>query len=137
MVSNNTVNELVDALSTPQQSSNNVYNAVVANVDNEGVVWVHVEGSSKVTPTASRSAEVSQGDHVSVEWRNNKLYISGNYTTPATDDTRAINAEAIAYGAQDAVTTLNTLVANTIVADNARFINLEADTAKIHNLTAN
>lgn len=136
MVSNNTVNELVDALSVPQQSSNNVYNAVVANVDNEGVVWVHVEGSSKVTPTASRSAEVSQGDHVSVEWRNNKLYISGNYTTPATDDTRAINAEAIAYGAQDAVTTLNTLVANTIVADNARFINLEADTAKIHNLTA-
>lgn len=136
MVRGNTVNELVDALSVPQQNSSTVYSAVVANVDNEGVVWVHVEGSSKVTPTASRVAEVKQGDHISVEWRNNKLYISGNYTTPATDDTTANMANATAVNAQQAVTALNTVVANTIIADNARFTELEADTAKIHNLTA-
>ena len=77
------ISEFVGAISTDTPKPNTTYNAIVSRVDADGTVWVSVEGSSHETPTASVSSEVKRGDAVKVEWRNNKLYIAGNYTDPA------------------------------------------------------
>lgn len=77
------ISEFVGAISTDTPDPNTTYNAIVSRVDADGTVWVSVEGSSHETPTASVSSEVKRGDAVKVEWRNNKLYIAGNYTDPA------------------------------------------------------
>ena len=77
------ISEFVGAISTDTPEPNTTYNAIVSRVDADGTVWVSVEGSSHETPTASVSSEVKRGDAVKVEWRNNKLYIAGNYTDPA------------------------------------------------------
>lgn len=77
------ISEFVGAISTDTAEPNTTYNAIVSRVDADGTVWVSVEGSSHETPTASVSSEVKRGDAVKVEWRNNKLYIAGNYTDPA------------------------------------------------------
>lgn len=77
------ISEFVGAISTDTPDPNTTYNAIVSRVDADGTVWVSVEGSSHETPTASVSSEAKRGDAVKVEWRNNKLYIAGNYTDPA------------------------------------------------------
>ena len=77
------VQEFVNAIKEPPQDTNNTYNATVSRIDDEGVVWVYLQGSEIETPTASTSSEVEAGDSVTVQWRNNKLYIGGNYSNPS------------------------------------------------------
>lgn len=77
------VQEFVNAIKEPPQDTNKTYNATVSHIDGEGVVWVNIHGSDKETPTASTSTEVKRGDNVTVQWRNNKLYIGGNYSNPS------------------------------------------------------
>lgn len=81
------VQEFVNAIKEPPQDTNNTYNATVSRIDDEGVVWVYLQGSEIETPTASTSSEVEAGDSVTVQWRNNKLYIEGNYSNPSAGTT--------------------------------------------------
>ena len=74
---------LVNEMTQTPESTNGKYSAVVSRVDDEGTVWVHLAGSEMETPTAVSSSEISAGDAVTVEWRNNKLYIAGNITNPS------------------------------------------------------
>lgn len=84
MVESNAIRELVGALSPDdEKKKSDTYSAVVSHIDEEGTVWVILAGSDKETPTASTSTEVKSGDSVTVNWRNNKLYIGGNYSNPA------------------------------------------------------
>lgn len=83
MVNDLAVQEFVKAIKEDPQDTNTTYSAIVSHVDDEGVVWVNLEGSEKETPTASTSSEVKAGDSVTVQWRNNKLYIEGNYSNPS------------------------------------------------------
>ena len=93
------VQEFVNAIKEPPQDTNKTYNATVSHIDEEGVVWVNIHGSDKETPTASTSAEVNRGDAVTVNWRNNKLYIAGNYSNPSAGVTRVANVEQDAANA--------------------------------------
>ena len=77
------IEQFIQAVKEPEFDSSKTNLAIVSKVDAEGVVWVNLAGSEKETPTASTSAEVKSGDVVNVEWRNNKLYIAGNYTNPS------------------------------------------------------
>lgn len=83
MVNDIAIQDFVNAIKEDPQDTNRTYNATVSHIDNEGVVWVYLQGSSKETPTASTSTEVKKGDSVTVQWRNNKLYIGGNYSNPS------------------------------------------------------
>ena len=83
MVNDIAVQEFVKAIKEEPQDTNKTYNATVSKVDGEGVVWVNIYGSDKETPTSSTSTEVKRGDSVTVNWRNNKLYIGGNYSNPS------------------------------------------------------
>ena len=77
------IEKFIDSIKEPEVGTNRTNLAVVSRVDEEGIVWVNLAGAEKETPTASTSAEVKSGDVVNVEWRNNKLYIAGNYTNPS------------------------------------------------------
>lgn len=77
------INEFIDAIK-PKESTQkpHVYNATVSRVE-DGVVYVQLTGAETDTPTALTASEVKRGDAVTVEWRNNRLYIAGNTTDPA------------------------------------------------------
>lgn len=94
--------ELVKELKQDNPKVSKTCSAVVSRVDKDGTVWVRVAGSEKETPTASTSAEVKRGDSVTVEWRNNKLYVAGNYTDPSAGSTRVTAVEDSAARANDA-----------------------------------
>ncbi len=102
MVSNEAIGELVQALQPEPTDQDTTYEAVVSRVDEEGVVWVRLAGSDKETPTASTSAEVKRDDLVNVEWRNNKLYIAGNYSNPSAGAIRVDAVERAATVAREA-----------------------------------
>lgn len=102
MVEDNAIQEFVNAIKEPPTDTNNIYSGIVSRVDNEGTVWVYLAGSDKETPTASTSAEVKKGDAVTVEWRNNKLYIAGNYSNPAAGLSRVVSVEMVAQVANQA-----------------------------------
>lgn len=91
---------LVGAFKTGGEQKNRTYQAEVTRIDDEGVVWVNVAGSDVETPTAEIAAEVKSGDYVNVEWRNNKLYIAGNYSNPSAGITRVVHVEQTADQAQ-------------------------------------
>ena len=111
-MNNNAIEQFIDAVKDPGYETNTTYSAIVSRVDSEGVVWVNLAGSEKETPTASTSADVKAGDVVTVQWRNNKLYIAGNYSDPSAGVIRVANVEAAANTAREA--------ANNAVADAGR-----------------
>ena len=122
--------ELVETFKQDTTYVNSTYSAVVSQVDNTGTVWVYLAGSSMETPTASTSAEVHAGDHVTVEWRNNKLYIAGNYSNPSAGVTRVGAVETVASNAQAAASVAFT-AANNAQADADR-AHAAADEAEEH-----
>lgn len=83
-MNNIAIEDFITAIKDPEyESVKTSYNAIVSKVDDEGVVWVRVAGSNKETPAVVSSADVNSGDKVSIEWRNNKLYVTGNYSDPS------------------------------------------------------
>lgn len=102
------VQEFVNSLKPTPTDTNTTYGATVSRVDNEGTVWVNLYGSDKETPTASTSSEVKRGDKVVVNWRNNKLYIDGNYSDPSAGVGRVGSVEKVASSAEKKAVTAQT-----------------------------
>lgn len=82
--------QLTDALSGKPEAKANTRLATVSRIDDEGHVWVSIPGGETETPTETTDVEVERGDTVTVEWRNNKLYVLGNSTQPATSTKRVV-----------------------------------------------
>jgi len=99
-IDSSVLGEVVNALKQEPENKNRIYRATVSRIDNEGVVWVNLAGSDIETPTEITSAEVHAGDSVNVEWRNNQLYIGGNYSNPSAGVARVEKAESKASYAQ-------------------------------------
>ena len=108
--------------------------AEVLRVEN-GVAWVHIPGGVDETPVRL-TINAKKGDTVNIHVANGTAWITGNSTNPPTDDSTADYAVDISNEVKKDVMVLNTVVAENIEATNARFTNVEADTAKIHDLTA-
>lgn len=102
MVDKNVVEDFLRAIQPQDNNTDHTYNATVTKVDKDGVVWVQVAGSDKETPTSSTSSEVKRGDSVNVQWRNNKLYVAGNYSNPSAGTIRVAAVEAAAQVANQA-----------------------------------
>ena len=101
----------------------------------DGVAWVHIPGGVDETPVRL-TINAKKGDNVNLHVANGTAWITGNLTNPPTDDSTANYAVNISNEVKKDVTVLNTVVVENIEATNARFIDVEADTAKIHTLTA-
>ncbi len=111
-MNNGAIEKFIDSIKEPDFETNRTNLAVVSKVDAEGVVWVNLVGADRETPTASTSAEVKSGDIVNVEWRNNKLYIAGNYTNPSAGVTRVVYVEKQADVAKDTADIANKTAGN-------------------------
>lgn len=96
------IEQLVNAIKQEPNDKKTTYSAIVSRIDEEGVIWVYVAGADKDTPTAQTGVEVKKGDNVTVEWRNNKLYIAGNYSNPSAGVFRVQDAEIAAKVANEA-----------------------------------
>jgi len=123
-VSNGTIKDIVSSLKTDTKIKNSTYQAEVTRIDKQtGVAYVRLAGSDRETPTELTAAEVKKGDSVTVEWRNNKLYIGGNYSSPSVGTQRILIVEKDIGTAQQAADTANeTAKRAKKVADTARQI---------------
>ena len=136
------VQEFVNAIKEPPQDTNNTYNAVVSHIDDEGVVWVYLQGSEIETPTASTSSEVEAGDSVTVQWRNNKLYIGGNYSNPSAGTATVMPSVNFVTELLEKDISANSISATTgyigeLTARNITAEDITADHATIDSLDAN
>ena len=75
------------------------FSAVVTRVDADGTTWCCVDGSSAPTPCATDMA-CSVGDVVTVRIADHRATVTGNATSPATDDGTANAAQSTAEVAQ-------------------------------------
>ncbi|SEO92492.1 hypothetical protein, partial [Denitrobacterium detoxificans] len=73
--------------------------AVVTRVDADGTTWCQVDGSTTPTPCATDMA-CSVGDVVTVRIADHRATVTGNATSPATDDSTALVAQSTADVAQ-------------------------------------
>ena len=99
MVNQDTLTEIVSSLKTTEKQTDHTYQAVVSRIDKDGSVWVNIAGSEQETPTEAVSTEVKRGDAVTVEWRNNKLYVAGNYSSPSAGIERVMEVDQKATNA--------------------------------------
>lgn len=143
MVESNAIRELVGALSPDdEKKKSDTYSAVVSHIDEEGTVWVILAGSDKETPTASTSTEVKRGDAVTVSWRNNKLYIGGNYSNPSAGVETVMPSVGYVNQLIDQDVTVNSInAASAYIGDltskNITVENIAADHAVVDDLDAN
>lgn len=101
----------------------------------DGTAWVHLPGGVDETPVKlTMNAQV--GDVVQVRIAGGRAWLTGNATSPPTDDKVANQAMGVAASAQQEAIIVKEVVAENIKATNAKFEYVEADTAKIHNLEA-
>lgn len=96
------IDQFVNAIKQEPNDKKTTYSAIVSRIDEEGIIWVYVAGSDNDTPTAQTGVEVKKGDNVTVEWRNNKLYIAGNYSNPSAGVERVQDVETAAKVANEA-----------------------------------
>lgn len=143
MVESNAIRELVGALSPgDEKQKSDTYSAVVSHIDEEGTVWVILAGSDKETPTTSTSTEVKRGDAVTVSWRNNKLYIGGNYSNPSAGVETVMPSVGYVNQLIDQDVTVNSInAASAYIGDltskNITAENIAADHAVVDDLDAN
>lgn len=114
MVEDNIIQDFVNTIKSDQQENTKTYLATVSRVESDGSVFVRIAGSDIETPTAMTSAEVSRGDIVNVEWRNNKLYIAGNSTNPSVGVVRVEAVEAATQVANEAAANAVQSAANAV-----------------------
>jgi len=126
--------DFVDALKEKKGTSPYDTTAIIKRIEG-GTAWVHIPGGVDETPV-KLTINASVGETVQVRVANGTAFLVGNASAPPTDDYTANVAMTTADEAKEEVTILNTVVAENIAATNARFGEVEADTAKIHNLTA-
>lgn len=108
--------------------------ATVTRVDDDSI-WVHIDGGIDETPVR-KTIDAKKGDKVQVRVDGGKAWLTGNATRPPTDDSTANYAVNIANETNKTVVEVKEYVTEEIVAQKAIIGDLEADTAKIHNLTA-
>lgn len=97
----------------------------VTGRDGEGKIWVRIAGADQDTPVRNTAVEVRTGDTVKVTIGDGKATIDSNITNPAAGITTVVNVQNIANEAFQTASDGTVLIKS-----------LEADTAKIHDLTA-
>lgn len=76
--------ELVSTNDTKSETS-----GTVTRVDASGTAWVRFKGADADTPCVRTTATVSAGDSVSVSIVSHRACVTGNFTSPASDDSTA------------------------------------------------
>ena len=94
MIEQSTIKAFSDAIAGEKQRSANATGTVVRS-DEEGI-WVVLDGSEDATPMTSSTVAVSEGDEVMVSIDGGTAVVTGNVTSPSTDDSKAVEAVSMA-----------------------------------------
>ena len=115
-LSNAVGRELVESITSlvKPKSNGETRRGDVTRVDPGGRTWVRIEGNEFDTCCTRSSVACKPGDSVSVALRNNRATIEGNYTSPATDDSKAIEAIKTGSSAQQTANMAHELATNAI-----------------------
>lgn len=92
----------------------------------DDTIWVKIPGGTDETPVG-KTVSCKEGDSVQIRVSDHRAWITGNYTAPATDDTKAIEAAGIAEVAE--VSANNAIRDAAIAQDAADFAMARADDA--------
>ena len=150
------VKTFLEAMKDSEKKRTSAYDTPAVVTRTEGqTAWVHIAGGVDETPV-QMTMNARSGDTVLVRVSGGRAWLTGNATSPPTDDYRAIVAESTAQTAttiantnKAAVEELSTTVAviettyittaqvDTLLADYATIQTLEAEYATIENLEAN
>ena len=115
-LSNAVGRELVESITSlvKPESNGETRRGDVTRVDPDGRTWVRIEGNDFDTCCTRRSVACKPGDSVLVSIRSNRTTIEGNYTSPATDDSKAIEAIKTGSSAQQTADMAHDLATNAI-----------------------
>ncbi|PWL79029.1 MAG: hypothetical protein DBY20_03895 [Coriobacteriia bacterium] len=115
-LSNAVGRELVESISSlvKPESNGETRRGNVTRVDPDGRTWVRIDGNDFDTCCVRSSVACKPGDSVSVSLRNNRATIEGNYTSPATDDSKAEEAIRTGSSAQQTADMAHELATNAI-----------------------
>ena len=115
-LSNAVGRELVESISSlfKLESNGETRRGDVTRVDPDGRTWVRIEGNDFETCCVRSSVACKPGDSVLVAIRNNRATIEGNYTSPATDDSKAEEAIRTGSSAQQTADMAHELATNAI-----------------------
>lgn len=75
----------------------------VSKVEQDGTVWVSIDGSESPTPTLA-VVSAKEGDAVEVRVQDGEATVTANHTSPVTDDSAAMEAREIAAGVEGVAT---------------------------------
>lgn len=107
--------------------------AEVLRIDEDGTAWVHLPGGVDETPVRL-TINAKVGDKVQVRLSGGRAWITGNQTSPPTDDKTAIVAKSLANTAGNRAKTAQKVADQAQTsADNAQIL---ADAAQGNALTA-
>ena len=115
-LSNAVGRELVESITSlvKPKSNGETRRGDVTRVVPGGRTWVRIEGNEFDTCCTRSSVACKPGDSVLVSIRNNRSTIEGNYTSPATDDSKAIEAIKTGSSAQQTADMAHELATNAI-----------------------
>lgn len=115
-LSNAVGRELVESISSlfKPESNGETRRGDVTRVDPSGRTWVRIEGNDFDTCCTRSSVACKPGDSVLVSIRSNRATIEGNYTSPATDDSKAEEAIKTGSSAQQTADIAHELATNAI-----------------------
>lgn len=115
--------------------------ATVLRRDSQGVYWVRIPGGAEETPITTPMVEAADGDTVRVSISGGRSVMTGNVTSPASTTRTVTKVGGIANRALTTAYTesarIDRLETTTLTADSAVITDIQADTAKVHDLTAN
>lgn len=130
---NKTVRDFAKALQEANNSKTTPYDisATVKRIDGN-VAWVHIPGGIDETPV-QLTTNAKKGDSVQVRVNGGRAWITGNATSPPTDDTTAKVAQKTAVVADEhAVNAVTSAMLAQQAADDAQIVASQANTLLNH-----
>lgn len=97
-----------------------------------GDIYVQLDGSDLLTPIASSTVGMKDGDRITVEIANHSAVATGNASDPAASSNTVGNLEGEVTEASNKIDEFGTIIADVITTDDLEVIN-----ATIENLVAN
>ena len=114
--------------------------ATVVRQSKDGTYWVHIPGGADETPITTPIVEASEGDTVRVTISGGRSVMSGNVTSPSASLRSVTKVGGIANMALTTAYSesarIDRLETTTLTAESALITDLQADTAKISNVSA-
>lgn len=101
-----------------------------------GKIYVQIDGSDQLTPIASSTVGMNDGDRITVEIKNHSVSVTGNSTDPAASSGKLDEVDDRVHTNSNKIGEFNTLIADMVTTDdltaiNANIDNLIADNATI------